>query len=508
MYQHQLKKWGVSKNMKQKEKDEIMEMMAQEGVPQGELLSEEGVPFDQRTIAKLRRHARDKRRDETRRRGLPLALTTLENMGGNLSGRSMEKTYAGNQEIENTLMEGELETDIAGPSTTHQLSKLMSEEEYLRMRAQRSPSQSRVLLQVTSVLEYNSNEDARLKLGFPSSSIPPPPPVLRLSAHDAQFELVFQSLQELWKIISPSNLGKEPAVVYLGPEQPSQASHFWNSIRHGVHIFNASSLDSLERAWPMIMQALQVPADAIVEQPLYFIKELFVTLSPARTSMHEEIRTMLWNHICSANLQVSHPMGVIACQLLKSGYTLELSLRTLSALLEMFTSTFGWANHASLELRRVVIATLRKMEDFEQASDMARHLLQASREEFGHRSLEARLSAAEWSHVLIDTEDYYPAAKLSLSVILQPDAGRNFFGPRFHDNHAVYAMEDMANMHAKLGEVEASIVWLEMAAQDAWDLWQDDVVAAYIFDKLDPLLRQCGRTEDAEWYKKRFQTVE
>ena len=491
--------------MKQKEKDEIMEMMAQEGVPQGELLSEEGMPFDQRTIAKLRRHARDKRRDETRKRGLPLALTTLENLESDSSASSMEKTYASNKDIESTLMEAGLETNLAGPSTTHQLSKLMSEEEYLKMCAVRSPSQSRVLLQVNSVLEYNSNEDARLKLGFPSSSIPPPPPVLRLTTQDTQFELVLHSLQELWKISTPSRLGKEPAALSLEPEPSSQASHFWSSIRHGVHILNASSP---ERAWPMIMQALQAPADAIIEQPLYFIRELFVTLSPAKTSMHEEIRTMLWNHICSANLQLSHPMAVIACQLLKSCYSLELSLRALSALLEMFTLTFGWTDHATLELRRVVIATLRKTKDFDQACDMARHLLQASREEFGHRSFEARLAAAEWSHILIDTGDYYPAAKLSLSVILQPDAGRNFFGPRFHDSHAVYAMEDMANMHAKLGEVEASIVWLEMAAQDAWDLWQDDVVAAYIFDKLDPLLRQCGRTEDAEWYKQRFQTVE
>ncbi|KAI4149773.1 MAG: hypothetical protein LQ340_004456 [Diploschistes diacapsis] len=74
------------------------------------------------------------------------------------------------------------------------------------------------------------------------------------------------------------------------------------------------------------------------------------------------------------------------------------------------------------------------------------------------------------------------------------------FGPRFHDGRAVYAMEGLADTHTRLGELEPSAVWLEKAAHDAWDPWRGDDATVLIFDKLDPLLRRCGRAEDADWY--------
>ena len=500
MYQHQFKKWGISKNMKQKEKDEMLELIAQEGLPPREL--GEGYTTE-RIFQKLRRHARDKRRGELRTEAFSAAPINAENVGEDLAESSTDSSNVTHQGIRSRLMEADIDTETAGLNALRAVSKCMSEEEYLKLCV---PSRTRALLQVKAALGYNSNESARLKLGFPSSSpSPPPAPILRLDADDTQFEPLLQSLQELWKISVPNHLGKQPTGTYLGPEPSSQASHFWSSVRHGLHILNISSP---EMAWPMISQALQDSADAIVEQPLYFVRELFVTLSPANTDTHPEMRTILLKHLCSANLPPSHPIAVILSELLEHGHALDLSLKALSTLLEMFTFIFGWTNHATLELRRAVIANLRKSGDHDQAGEMARRLLQATRQEFGHESLEARLAAAEWSHVLFDTEDYCPAAKLSLFVIMQPGPSQSFFGTRFRDTNALYAIEDMANMHAKMGEVEASIVWLEMAAQDAWDLLEDDAATGYIFDKLDPLLRQCGRTEDAEWYRQRFQIVE
>lgn len=132
---------------------------------------------------------------------------------------------------------------------------------------------------------------------------------------------------------------------------------------------------------------------------------------------------------------------------------------------------------------------------------MASHLYEMVKGEFNAQSEQTRLAASELAHVHVDKGEYGPAAALCRSIIFQSEAASDNVGPQWHDSHAVHAMEDLAQIHSTIGEIRSGIIWLEIAAHDALQLWGNSVASIHIFDKLDPSLRHCNRDEDADSYE-------
>ena len=53
-------------------------------------------------------------------------------------------------------------------------------------------------------------------------------------------------------------------------------------------------------------------------------------------------------------------------------------------------------------------------------------------------------------------------------------------------------MEDIAEIYAKMGEIELAVFWLQKALKGARSLWGEWVATAHIRDKLDNAFRQMG----------------
>ena len=487
MYQHQLKKWGVSKNLKQKEKDQMMQMIEQGGSSTpGHSLNDDTI--DERTLLKLRRHARERRKG-LRSETTPQPQTDPESIGEQTPEPLIEEAHISAQQIDSGLGLENLETG------TPQFLTAVSSTEYQGFGVGEPSARAEIPQLTRASLKVDSNESARLKLGFPEAQSPSASP----GPSTPRCQLMVSTLQELCRL----QLTSGPTPASSEAEPLCEALQFWKSVKYGIRLLKIGSPD---RAASILNEALQIRADFIVSQPIHAVRELLATLSPANTSAHPEVRAKLLDHLSSTKLAPSHPVAVIINLLIQDDRLL-FSQKALSTMLELFTFNFGWTSDMTLEIRRAVITSTRRAKDFDSAGNMARQLLHASQREFGYGSIQARLAALEWSHIYIDQEDYNAAKSLGLSVISQPDSNHNFIGPRFHDSPAVQAMEDIADVHIKLGELVPSLVWLEMAAQDAWDLWKFDVATVHIFDKLDPLLRQCGRTEDADWYKQRLEAT-
>ena len=509
MYQHQLRKWGVSKNMKKVDKEKrLQEIEHGEGSALLGASMKEG-SIDQRTWLKLRRHARDKQREEMKKGGKRLIPTPSPTAEGEIPephtkvDPKMETASTPGIEGADDRGESSKTSQIGTTSqadTTRSGSELNSEDEgYLKVSKSNESSPNGAALSANI-----SPKQKPVQIPHELISPPSPDPVMRLDPQGCQIDLVIENLQTFFRPqlqeLSSQGLSKASS----GPKPPDESLHFWHNVKYGIYLLKVSSPS---RAWPTLVQAYHTPASSVVAHPIGFVKELFTTLSPVNTKIYPQARSLLLKHLSLAGLEDTNPLTVIIKQLLRDGHTQEFSQRALNCLLEMFSYALGWAHAMTLEIRRVTIAMLRRAGEFEAAVDLAKQLLHVSQQEFGPGSPQARMAATELAHIHVDKGEYDLASKLSMSVVAHSNLTHDFVGPRFHDSRAVYAMEDLADIHARMGQMEPSIVWLEKAAHDAWDLWKHDVATVHIFDKLDPLLRQCGRSDDADWYKQRFVPV-
>ena len=450
-----------------------------------------GGSIDQRTWLKLRRHARDKQREEMRKAGARPIGTPSPTAEAELAEAQLGGEIA-------SIADGEVRDHAEAGSSKQSASTSASDagSEYLRVPKSHSSASSRTAPSATARTRQASHQ-----IEQPSRSTPSPVPFMRLDPQACQLDVVMESLQSLCRPLLQDMSGDVLHESRSGPKPSDEALQFWHHVKYGIYLLKVSAP---VRAWETLHKAYQIPAGFVVAQPLDFVKELFTTLSPANTKIYPQARKLLMKHLGSANLEVSNPLSVLIEQLSRDVNAEESSRRAFHSMLGMFTYALGWTHPKTLELRRAMITVLRRASEYEEAGDMADRLLAESQDEFGSGSPQARMAATELAHVNVDRGDYGRASKLSMSVVAHSDLTHDVVGPRFHDSRAVYAMEDLADIHARMGQMEPSLVWLEKAAHDAWDLWKNDVATVHIFDKLDPLLRQYGRADDADWYQQRL----
>ena len=498
MYQHRLLKWGISKNMTKLEKDELLRNIEQNGRLELLDLSLQDLSIEPKTLLKLRRHIRDRQNGQPNKINDDELLPSSHQEDALLESLCSSGMPAGNQRHPGDHSPADPGEEPTGT----------------RVLAGHSWSSDRGPARVLKICYSNIDEPSPSSDFFHANSLDQdkslfqsflPSPALRtgLRQQGFQIDLVMHNVKMLCQLELQRLRGVEADGTRLGSEPTYEVSQFWNNTAQGFYLLKVAAP---HRAWPTLQKTLQIPARSVAAHPLILLKKLFSTLSPTNTRISPQARRLILNHLSKTELGPWHPVTVITSQLLRDNHDQDVSKEILLSILRILNDELGWKHDLTMDLRRAVIIMLRRSLDLDAADDMATKFLYDAQQEFGPGSLQARTLATELAHVRVDKGEYRTAAKLSLAVVGHPESTPRtaFVGPSFHDGQAIYAMEDLANIHSRLGEIDSSVIWLEKAAHDAWDLWKDDVASVHICDKLIPLLRQRGRREDADWYSKRI----
>lgn len=496
MYDYQFKKWKLSKNMSENDKDKQIEQIKCKKGPNAFEQPLSDKITDPQTWSKLRRHAKAKKREEKRNTTTERATSSsrvLHASHGTDSCSSSLCCYTSTQDSDidngaNTYLNSDTLSDAVQAVLTpiSSLEDSSNDENSTVLTPNTSDAEEGVISSSTSAIAGYFNNKLRI--------VPP----IATDPKSFNMDLVMRSLHSYCKTELQNLSHGVELNEYMKAKSSSTASQFWYNVKQGIYLLKVSAPN---RAWPTLEQACKVPAEALVEHPIDFMRELFATLSPVNTRIYPRARIVLLRYLDNIKLGDSHPIRIITHQLLRDGHCREFSQRALSCMLDLFVSALGRSSILTFEVQRAFITLLRRDSQYDMAAQMATELLDTTKRVFGATSEQARLVATELAHIHIDKGAYVPAAMLCRWVICQSTSAYEFIGPRFHDARAVYAMEDLANIHIRSGEINTSIIWLEQALHDAWTLWTGSVATMHIVDKLDPLLRLSGREDDADWYK-------
>jgi hypothetical protein len=114
----------------------------------------------------------------------------------------------------------------------------------------------------------------------------------------------------------------------------------------------------------------------------------------------------------------------------------------------------------------------------------------------GPGSLPERLLLRQIEHVYIDQEDWTAALSVCFDIVGQQQLDLPNPDPLYHDECAVYTMEDIAKTCERAGNLEQAVAWLKQARISGGMLWGQTEALAHIQDKLCELLRQMGKEEE------------
>lgn len=281
-----------------------------------------------------------------------------------------------------------------------------------------------------------------------------------------------------------------------------QGKKFWNDVEYAIYLLKVSAP---ARAWPTIDKACDTSASSLELESVRSIQAMLALLSPVNTKHCPGLRKELLRYL-SGLAEVkhgnAHPVVMMVTHLQHDKHTRELSERSLRYMLALFSAQSGPCHRSSITTHTELVRTLRRDGHLDAASIAAKQLLDAVCTGFGTMSLQARKATREVAHVLMDCAEWKKALELCFSVVGHDESKTAPTIPQYMDACAVYAMEDMSKIYGMLGDIPLSIVWLEKAVSVAWTLWPKGSIAVeHVVDKLDGMLRQCGRLDEAELWR-------
>ncbi len=303
---------------------------------------------------------------------------------------------------------------------------------------------------------------------------------------------------------------------YLGLRSPGESTRYWSAVKDAIYLVKISSGSTEElggrpdrRAWSAFAEAGSFAAGAMTAQPFDFLRNVFATLSPANTSARPELRDILLRFLASEaqkSLSSSHPITQICGALQQDQGCHEISQRSLQCMLDIFNSRLGRSRAITFKLLDSLATLLRRSGQYQAGLEIVMELLNSSRSVFGSDSDHVRSVKNELAHFYMLTDESDLALAHCMSVVTRPppdslpasgsaSASSSEGEPAFHqDGIAAHAMEDIAEIHQRRGDMEQCIAWLERAASIALVVWGPRAVATgHIIDKMTNLQRQMSR---------------
>ncbi|KAI5927179.1 Clr5 domain-containing protein [Camillea tinctor] len=279
-------------------------------------------------------------------------------------------------------------------------------------------------------------------------------------------------------------------------------SPFWNHLGYGIYYLKVGSAD---RAWPVIQKACDTAAGEIKSNAGAYILGLFTILSPSNTAIYPALRNSLLGflyQLAEASLGGNHPLAMLARELRIQNGDLWVTETALACLIDGISSAFGPAHQLSLTAQMRRVAFLRRSQKYDSALQHARTTLNIANSSYGPTSLQARRVARQIEHILMDKRSWAEALSVCLGIVGYADKQGLPVEMTLRDECAVYTMEDIAKIYENMGEPEKSTHWLGRAATCATNLGKPTHEIAHIVDKLEALLLESGRADEAQVWRR------
>ena len=233
--------------------------------------------------------------------------------------------------------------------------------------------------------------------------------------------------------------------------------------------------------------------------------ELLSTLSPVNTSTCPHVRNSLLRHLsklAGEQLPQGHPITLVINNLKDGNRDKYISLRALTFIVERLSSTLGPMHGLTRFAIDRLCALLRKSADYSEGLRVARDGVQTIRSMLGPRSLPERLLLRGVEHIYMDQCDWVASLSTCFDIVGQQHLDMPNPDPLYHDECAVYTMEDIAKTCECAGNLEQAVAWLKQARISGGMLWGRSEELAHIQDKLNELLREMGREDELEIWSK------
>ena len=289
----------------------------------------------------------------------------------------------------------------------------------------------------------------------------------------------------------------------------------WDDLNNCIYLFK---IGNLKRAIPALDKFRGLQAGQVIEPTIHFIMAIFVTLSPINTPWgYPNLRIKLLAHLRAmavTMLKDSHPLTEILKQMEKDENHSSISEQALVIFEDSFASNRTMSFQVRLQRAKI---TRRKGNTDDATRQLSK--LETDCVQHFHRDTDILRSVrTERSHILVAKgktdlaqgnfgqvqAGLVQALSLSLSVLGEFTDTNGTKGYKVNDDVAIHAMEDVAEIHALLGDMRKSMTMLEHAAEVAVGKWNGCVATTHILDKCADTLRKTGREADVETFKTKY----
>jgi hypothetical protein len=283
-------------------------------------------------------------------------------------------------------------------------------------------------------------------------------------------------------------------------------TEFWKDIELAIYLMKVSAgtqrgaSQSQTRGLRLLNKWTANDATNTLDQSTATILiELLSTLSPVNTSACSYVREGLLQHLSKLTreqLAPNHPIAIVINKLKDDNGDKYVSLRALTFIVERLRATLGPTHDLTQLATKRLSALLRRSGDYTEALRVTRDGVRTLVTLIGPGSLPERLLLRQIEHVYIDQEDWTAALSVCFDIVGQQQLDLPNPDPLYHDECAVYTMEDIAKTCERAGNLEQAVAWLKQARISGGMLWGQTEALAHIQDKLCELLRQMGKEEE------------
>ena len=448
------------KNWKSEDKNAMLRQLNNGAIPESSLIQ---IKLDEKKCRKLRRHIH----------------AMLTDVGGPSGEDKWSDSYLSSPE-DSDLDQGDADIDCACASVT----------------ATRASVPDLATTLDSFSIEKEHMRTSRLVLAGVGTRFSTPPLSVYSTFNidgDAGLKTMDVILRTIHVQFSERALSDQPAG---GP-----TTKFWGDIGYAIYLLKVSSP---ARAWPTLDKACN-SVSSLDFDSTYWIQAMLTLLSPVNTKHCPELRKELLRYVGNL-VEVkhggTHPVATVAQCLIDDEQSRETSERSLRYMLELLNSKLGPCHALSVKVHTELVQLLRRDGDLPAAHRIGQQVLGVIQSGRGITSLEARKAARVLEHVLMDSAEWNKALQLCFFIVGQDEATSTVVEPSYTDECAIYTMEDISKIYGALGNVASSVVWLEKAIAVAWDIRPVDWIGTeHIVDKLDSILRQCGRSDEADVWR-------
>ncbi|EED12098.1 hypothetical protein TSTA_001690 [Talaromyces stipitatus ATCC 10500] len=332
---------------------------------------------------------------------------------------------------------------------------------------------------------------------FETAIISGPNQVSTSTLPNANLEFVLFSIRTFYTV---GNFDASPTIT---------KTKFWEDTDLAIYLMKASKGDkrgagrSKVRAFQLLKKSTVDTTYTMSQGTATILIELLSTLSPINTTACPEVRKNLIVYLSEqarTQLSCNHPIALVLHALKNDNGDNDLALRALTFITERLRATLGPIHDLTQLATKRLCALLRRSGDLSETLRVTRDGIRAIRALQAPGSLQERWLSRQLEHVYTRQCDWEAALSVCFDIIGQQRLDTSEPDPLYHDECAVYTMEDIAETCERAGNLGQAVAWLKQARISGGMVWGNGDALAHIQDKLHELLRQMGKEDELRFW--------